>query len=339
MTRHNVSEWLGLGLRPGPWMDSALMGRWFLVLVLTMSAVSGDPEVAWAAASTFGDVVCNVRNNLVPYTGIFSVIAYAIAAFLAARFGWLLMQQFQDSKSNKIPQALGSFVASACFFSLPYFVKALQTSLFSRSLASGGGGVTGCVPVPVTPVPADGNTAGLDLIIQNLTSNIHQPMMSLISIISIAVGLFLIGRGLIRSTKLGTDPKVAGPHIIVVNLLIGAALVSIGEMLPTMTTTLFGDSAVHSMKNFSLRWSEIVPTGTDTTAANKTIQAVLGFVQIIGAISFLRGWLIVRRAVEGAGQATVPQGITHILGGTAAINIDRVITVFNNTFGLRLVGT
>jgi hypothetical protein len=50
-------------------------------------------------------------------------------------------------------------------------------------------------------------------------------------------------------------------------------------------------------------------------------------------IAFVRGWLIIKNAVEGAGQATVAQGFTHIVGGVLAINIYSFLEIMDQTFG------
>ncbi len=65
-----------------------------------------------------------------------------------------------------------------------------------------------------------------------------------------------------------------------------------------------------------------------------SIIAVIGVVQIIGLVAFVRGWLLVARAGEQGGQpGTVGKAMTHIIGGAFAINVVQVKDVIWNTFG------
>jgi hypothetical protein len=59
--------------------------------------------------------------------------------------------------------------------------------------------------------------------------------------------------------------------------------------------------------------------------------------QLVGLISFVRGWNILRNAIEGVGQATVPQGLTHIIGGVLAMNISGFMVALDATLGIHTV--
>jgi hypothetical protein len=50
-------------------------------------------------------------------------------------------------------------------------------------------------------------------------------------------------------------------------------------------------------------------------------------------IAFVRGWLILKRASEGSGQATMAQGFTHLFGGVLAMNIFGFLEIMDSTFG------
>ena len=109
-------------------------------------------------------------------------------------------------------------------------------------------------------------------------------------------------------------------------------LVVIAQSMGTIMDTVFGSAQI---ANFSvLSWTKVSDAaGGDTTAFQNAVQAALTFVQIVGFIAFVRGWNIIRHAVEGSGQATVPQGVTHIVGGVMAINIYQFVKVMDTTFG------
>jgi len=68
--------------------------------------------------------------------------------------------------------------------------------------------------------------------------------------------------------------------------------------------------------------------------SQSSMIAVIGVVQIIGLIAFIKGWLLVARAGEGQGQpGAIGKALTHIVGGAFAINIVQLKDVVWNTFG------
>ncbi len=302
----------------------------FLFFVFCCWPSSAD---AAAAALTLGQIVCNIKTNMTFYPRILSAIAYVVAGVLTFK-GVLILKKHPESPGQPhITSGIAHLVGGAGLFSLPAFVGMIQMSIFG---SLGGAGSTNCVPGAVTG--GAGGTVGLDQMMQNFVKNIHGPIFVILSVICIIVGLTFIVSALLKGAKTGTDPKAANPKDIVAYLIFGAILVSIGTTLPTMLQTIFGAAGVSNMSTIPslINWSSIVGGTIDTTAADNTVRAVLAFVQIIGAISFVRGWLLLKKAVEG-GQATIPQGFTHIIGGAMAINIDIMLKAIDKTFGTGII--
>jgi hypothetical protein len=67
------------------------------------------------------------------------------------------------------------------------------------------------------------------------------------------------------------------------------------------------------------------------------VNAALSFVQIIGFIAFVRGWMIMKKVVEGGGNVSMAQGMTHIIGGVLAVNIAPFLKIMDTTFGTNLL--
>ncbi|MEC8977583.1 MAG: type IV secretion protein IcmC, partial [Pseudomonadota bacterium] len=62
------------------------------------------------------------------------------------------------------------------------------------------------------------------------------------------------------------------------------------------------------------------------------INPILGVIQIIGLIAFLRGWVQISRATNAGNQpGVVSKALTYIIAGIMAINIKLVICTFNST--------
>lgn len=285
------------------------------------------PETAMAA--TFGQLLCNARLVGSGYSRVLGAAAYIIGLFLIVRGVFLAKRHAENPNDSQVTKAVAHMFGGGAVASLPAAAGVLQRSIFG---AGSGAGSFGCTPGAV------GAATALDVMMQNFVRNIYAPMFSLLSVLSVVIGVTFIVKGLLRGAKTGTNPQAADPKVIITNLVVGAVLISMASALPSVLRTLFGTGVgVSNVTSYTgIQWSSLVGSGVDVTAANNTTRALLAFIQIIGGISFLRGWLLVKTAMEG-GQATVPQGITHIVGGAMAINIDLMINLLDDTFGTGVI--
>lgn len=320
--------------------DAALSACWphfwsFVVLALAVLW----PDLVWAdvntggggtlAASTFGDILCNAKATGAGYPFVLNAVSYVMGAFLAVRSILLFKKHGESPGQAPLTPAIAHFIGAGFLLSLPTIAAIIQKT-FMGNVGSGGSLACGVIQ--------GGAANGLDKMMINFVKNVHGPMFSLLSIIAIIVGLTFIVKGLLAGIKTGTDPRASNPRDIVVRLAIGAVLISMGSVLPSVLASLFGTGDVSSMSSFQgIAWSKVVGSGVDTTAADNAVKAILAFVQIVGGIAFLRGWLMVKAAVEGGGQVTIPQAVTHIVGGAMAINIDTMLSVFDKTFGTGMI--
>lgn len=106
-------------------------------------------------------------------------------------------------------------------------------------------------------------------------------------------------------------------------LMVGCALMFLPSMQNTLVTTVFGSPDISPFSYMTSQgWTEGMST------------AIFGFVQIVGYIAFIRGWLIIAGTAQGHGQHTVAKGLVHIFGGVLAINIIGTQQILWNTLGL-----
>jgi len=107
-------------------------------------------------------------------------------------------------------------------------------------------------------------------------------------------------------------------------------LMFIGVML------IYSPTAYHTMLLTVFNTTETSPLEYEavTSAWNQqAVFAVYGFVQLIGLISFIRGWVMLSQQGQG-GQSQFGKAMTHIIGGLFAINIQGTIDVFKGTLGI-----
>ena len=307
----------------------AFLKKAFVILFIAL-AMASVPGMAFA--QTLGDMMCSASRNMAPFEKLFVGLAYITGSILIGS-GLFQLAFYTDvmntGRQYGISRPKGYLIAGSALLALPAFIRLMINSLFNYSdNADFGGGLSACLALQDAGGTA-GNV-GLDGLMINLIYNIKSPMVFMLSVLSILIGIFMVARGLIKGAKFGQDPKASVPNIIA-NIVIGTILYTIGTSLNTIMATVFGDSNV---------WDSSVVTnaiaydfGADTQPFQSAVYAALTFFQLVGFIAFIRGWLILRDAVEGSGQKTVSQGLTHIFGGVLAVNIYRFLEVMDSTFG------
>jgi hypothetical protein len=296
------------------------------------AAISLLSPAAWADitdggtttdASSLGDLFCNVFVNAWPFGTMCEWTAYVAGVALTIQGIYHFRGYTENPQNFPLHRAIMLWFGAMCLLALPNVVSVIIITLYGTALAGGG---TGCTP---GTEPTGGTTP--DVMLTNMVNNIHGPLLSLISIISMICGIFMIVRGLMKASKYGFDPKAHSVHSILANIVFGALMLSIGENLNIIMTSVFG-IGTGDMPDASavLSWNFINAMGPSPQFV-EAVTAALTFVQLIGAIAFVRGWLIMKKVVEGGGQVTMAQGITHILGGVCAINIYGFLQILDAT--------
>jgi intracellular multiplication protein IcmC len=91
-------------------------------------------------------------------------------------------------------------------------------------------------------------------------------------------------------------------------------------LLSTFATTNITDPlSYHSAKGI---WSPLAS------------QAVLRFIQLIGTISFIRGWVHLTHVSNPNGRSTMGKAVTHIVAGLLAVNIEGTREMLQASFGI-----
>lgn len=79
--------------------------------------------------------------------------------------------------------------------------------------------------------------------------------------------------------------------------------------------------------------------GGGSAAGAGAVAAIMGFVQILGFIAFVRGFLILHKYNTGEQRDGLGRALTHIVGGAMAINIKWTAAMLADTFAPGLKGT
>ena len=107
-------------------------------------------------------------------------------------------------------------------------------------------------------------------------------------------------------------------------LLVSMVFIYLPTALDILMNTIYGTTQITPLSYVTAQSSSQFESG---------LTVILAFIQIIGLIAFIRGWVIIAHTSQQGGRETVGKGITHIVGGILAINIVGTRDILWHTFG------
>lgn len=187
---------------------------------------------------------------------------------------------------------------------------------------SGGGG--SCAP------------AGLDMAMYCLMADIFSPIHVAVNFFSLLAGIMFVMIGISRVMKNAQDgAKGPGGIGTLATFLTGGVLLSMNSILGAVSESIFDSSQV--LTYATLSYTDGLGDG-EIAHANTVISAIIKFMIIVGIISFVRGWFIMRGVAEGNQQASAMAGTTHIIGGALAVNLGPLLNAIQETLGITGLG-
>ena len=177
---------------------------------------------------------------------------------------------------------------------------------------------------------AQTNSSGMDMaqVFSNLALQID-PIKNFLIVLCYAVGVGLSVAAVMKLKKYGTrtafmsvEMSMVGPFL---QFFIGVALFYMPYFISAINLTIFTSSGVMDQLSYT----------TSNVDYQTYVEPILGIIQIIGIIAFMRGWLLLAKATNpGQQPGAISKGVTHIVGGILAVNIRTFITVIYQTLGL-----
>ncbi len=278
-----------------------------------------------AGGDTLGDVIGTLTTSTSNITWLFSAFSYLAGLF----FGFLAIMKTKDHVENPnqtpIWDPLKRTLAAGSFFALPTVVRAVITSVSGDGDAGfDDGGFSG-----------SSSGDGLDAMIVKLMSDIFVPAQHLFGWFGYIAGILLVLVGISRLLKSEQDgPR--GPTGIgtIMTFIVAGCLFSISAMIAYFSESLFGTSTL--VNKGALKYADGL--GGAAPHVHAVISAIVAFSIILGWISMLRGFFILRGVSEGNSQASMMAAITHLIGGVLAINLGAIINAVQSTLGITTYG-
>jgi intracellular multiplication protein IcmC len=164
----------------------------------------------------------------------------------------------------------------------------------------------------------------------NLNKSLNKVYPTVVSICYIT-GILLLLRAFFMLKKLGykTAFMHAGSSMLspAAVMITGVVLMYTPKVLSIFMITLYGQDVGNTQS-----WIQVHSGGTSWYSS---IVPLIGLVQVIGLVAFLRGWLYLMKATgENAPPGNMSKGFIHIIGGVMAVNITGTIDVVNKSLGM-----
>lgn len=203
------------------------------------------------------------------------------------------------------------------------------------------------ITLTAIPTLAFANITELDVqdILQNLQT-ILNPTLRLILACSFIIGVWFVLKGLLKLKAFAlpltqtTQPgELSGP---IIYIFIGAILIYIPTSTDVLTSTLFGAGTkslfnpggspdVYKLGSASAQIMGYASVSLESQWAT-LIDTVVYYMQFIGFLAFVRGWVILSHAAQDRGDPqALSKGIIHIVGGILAINFLPLVNAVSNT--------
>lgn len=308
----------------GDGIDKKMLYGFVLFLTVVISPISQ----AYALGGTLGSVMENTVTSLEMVPGLFTATAYLIGLFLGISGILKVVEHVQNPQQTSYWEFVKRFVAGGALFALPMVFEATKNTLTAgagTAMHDGPSGWTGAT-----------TGLGLDAMMAGLMSDIHGPVQMLLWGFCYLAAIILVIIGILRLLKTAQDgPRGPGGVGTIMTFIVAGALFSVDSILGAFGTSLFVADTMDTQA--ALQYSAGM-TAAEIDHVHAVISAVLAFVMVIGWISFIRGFFIIRDVAEGGQQASLMAGITHLIGGTLAVNLGSLMNAVQETFGLTAFG-
>ena len=141
------------------------------------------------------------------------------------------------------------------------------------------------------------------------------------------IGMAFIMRGVYQlkvygdlRTMMSTQTNLKSTLVM---FFVGVALMFSTNMLQTMMLTTFGYASPLEIRGVENKYFSA-----------ESMRVILHFVQFIGLVAFIRGWIYLTQSQNSGGHHTFGKSLTHIFGGILAINIQGTSNVLKASFGI-----
>lgn len=280
-----------------------------------------------AHAGTLGDVIMRVTDDsTLTIPGLFTGFSYMLGLIMGFTGIMKLKEHVENPNQVQFLEPIKRFIAGGMFFALPFVADVIRGTIeedgYQATYSDSGwnGTVSG---------------AGLDAMIVAMMRDVFFPLQWAFGAFGYIAGLALVIIGISRLLKTEQQGP-QGPTGIgtVMTFVVAGCLFSINSIIGYFSTTMFNDDVLstHGVLQYTSG------LGGAASHVHAVISSIVAFSIVIGWVSLIRGFFILRGVSEGNSQASMMAAITHLIGGVLAINLGSVIMAVQDTLGITAYG-
>ncbi|MBU0799648.1 MAG: hypothetical protein KKA05_01465 [Alphaproteobacteria bacterium] len=304
-------------------MSIRLLG--IMAMAVGATALVAGPAFA---LGTMGTVMDNTVTSVEQVPSLLAGLSYLFGVVLGGMGIAKLYEHVQSPQQVPVWDSLKRFLAGGAFFALPMVIEAAANTLVAQDNIAAN---------VYSGFNSGGATAnGLDAMVVRFMGDIWTPVQGILGGFAYLAAIILVMVGISRLLKSAQEgPRGPGGLGTIMTFITAGALFSLDNMLGGWTSSLFGGN--QTMTFATLQYTGGM-TPDEIGHVHAVISGVIAFVAVLGWISFIRGWFIIRDVAEGSQQASLMAGVTHLFGGALAVNLGGVINVVQETLDLQAYG-
>ncbi len=306
---------------------SAFLSSAVSSIIFSIFGVGTCGTTVVSGSGTVGDVICNVVYASNDLPGFISAMAYMMGMIMAVTGLFKLKDHVINPGQTPLSDSMKRFVAGGALFMLPTITSATETLINggSTTMSGMGTGVAGSAAA----------SYGLDAMMVALIVDIYGPLSGLLGGFGYLAGLLFVVIGISRLLKTAQDGP-SGPSGVgtIMTFVVAGVLFTLDDMMGAFSGSLFGDNNITTYATLATP----IDGGAIDDHVLAVISSILLFMMLVGWISFIRGFFLLRDVAEGRGQASLMAAITHIFGGALAVNLGPLMNAVQSTFGLTSLG-
>lgn len=292
-------------------------GKFLALLIPVASAM--EPTVAHAQLS---DVIGNTIDSSAELPFLIASLSYMAGITLGVLGIIKLYEHVQNPHQTHLSEGLKRLLAGGGLLALPIVVEAAWRTMNDDNIDA----------ITLGAFSGEAGGEGLDSMMQRLMSDIHDPLMWAMNAFCYLAGLTLVVVGVLRLLKSSQDgPRGPGGAGTLMTFIVAGALLSVDAMMGAWSSSMFATPDVANVSVLSY-------TGGLEDEEQQhilgVISTILIFMMILGWVSFIRGWFILRDVAEGSHNASLMAGLTHLFGGALAVNLGPLMNAVQETLGL-----
>ena len=283
-----------------------------------------------AACGGGGDDMAQLVCNFAMSTGNFplflGVMSYIFGIAMAVWGVLKLRDHVIDPRQTSLWDAVTRFVVAGALLALPTILDMIVMTAVAQD------GLNSMADADYTGFTGATTADGLDAMMVGFMDNVFDPLQGVFKWFSFVAGVIFVLIGISRLLKSAQDgPRGPGGIGTIMTFLTGGILISMDSLMNAFSTSLFGDSTTDTQAELAYT-TGMEPDEIEHVHA--VISAILQFMIVLGLISFIRGFFIIRSVAEGNSQASMMAGITHLIGGALAVNLGPLLNAVQETLGL-----